>query len=269
MNINFIKAEGAGNDFIIVDSENLPEGVDLSKLAKALCERKKSIGADGFLIYDKSKDCDFKMRIFNPDGQEVSMCGNGARCIALYSHKKRAQKNKFCIETKAGPVEAQINSDIPKLKMTSPKDIKLDFDLQLKNEKLTVSFIDTGVPHVVYFVDNLESMDVENVGREIRYHKEFQPEGTNANFVKIIDDRTLHLRTYERGVEEETLACGTGAVASALIASKLKKSISPIDVKVKSNDVLRVYFDIEGSFFKNVYLEGKCRLVYEGRVNYV
>jgi diaminopimelate epimerase len=262
--IKFTKAEAGGNDFIIIDSENLSPEVNLSELTQALCLRKKSIGADGLLIYDKSELCDFKMRIFNPDGQEVNMCGNGARCLALYALKKKLTKEAFKIETRAGIIEADMTGSSPKLKLTDPKDIKLNLTLKLKEGEIKVHFVDTGVPHVVCLVKDLDDFDVLEIGRQIRYHKSFEPEGTNANFIQLQDDKGLKIRTYERGVEDETLACGTGAAAGALIASKVKNLTSPVDLKVKSGQLLRIYFDRKDECFKNVYLEGECNIVFEG-----
>ncbi len=267
MDIDFIKAEGAGNDFIIVDSENLASFDNIGRLAKVLCSRKRSIGADGLLIFDASKSCDFKMRIFNPDGQEVSMCGNGARCLSLYAHQKKGLKSNLCLETRAGFLQTEVNGNIIRLKMPEPESIKMDFILKIDNKKIKVDFINCGVPHVVCFVDNVDNYDVVGIGRKIRYHKEFQPEGTNADFIEILNERSIKLRVYERGVEDETLSCGTGAVASSLIAAKKGKVNPPVNVQTRSGQILKIYFDIVGDLFKNIYLEGECNLVYEGKVN--
>lgn len=265
MEILFVKAESAGNDFVIVDAKDIPQGLDLSAAALDICRPKLAIGADGLLVYDVSQKADFKMRIFNPDGGEVEMCGNGARCIALYAYKRKKAKNKMSIETKAGIIETEINNALPKLKLTDPIDMRLDFNLNLKDKELNVNFVNTGVPHVVCFVEGLDNLEVENIGRSIRYHEEFAPNGTNANFVEVQDERNLKIRTYERGVEKETLACGTGAAASAIIASKLKQVKSSVNVHTASGETLKIYFEIDGDKYKDVCLEGVCRLVYEGK----
>ncbi|MCK5306379.1 MAG: diaminopimelate epimerase [Candidatus Omnitrophica bacterium] len=266
MSFDFIKAEGAGNDFIIIDAVSLPPAANIKELAERFCERNKSIGADGLLVYGESTNCDFKMSIYNPDGNEVEMCGNGARCLALYAYQKKAKENRMMIETKAGRVGVEIKDETVKLKLTEPKDARLNFDLAVGGENLKISFINTGVPHIVCFVDDVSKIDVKTIGRGARFHDEFKPQGTNANFVEILEPGKLKIRTYERGVEEETLACGTGSAAAGVIAGLLKKVTSPVEIETASGEVLKIYFDIETGTCKNVYLEGKCSLVYEGKI---
>jgi diaminopimelate epimerase len=265
MSFDFIKAEGAGNDFIIIDAENLPAAIDINKLVAKICQRKKSIGADGVMLYDKSDTCDFKMRIFNPDGGEVEMCGNGARCLALYAYTYKINKHQMTMETKAGVIEVEINNGIPRLKLTDPKDTKLNFVIAVDNQDLEVAFTNTGVPHVIYEVDKVDEVPVKELGAKIRYHKEFAPEGTNANFIEIADEHNLRIRTYERGVEDETLACGTGSAASAVIAALENKVKSPVNVLTASGEILKIYFDLEKGKCKNLFLEGACNLIYKGK----
>lgn len=266
--IKFTKTVATGNDFIIVDNRDdlLPEK-EKSALAKKLCDRKRAIGADGLLLVEKSKNCDFKMRIFNPDGSEAGMCGNGSRCIALYAAEKEIAKPDMTIETLAGRLDASVRGDVVKVKLTDPKDIKWNLCLMINKCPYKVSFANTGVPHVVHFVDDIEKVDVRNLGSYMRNHGEFAPEGTNADFVKILDKKTIRIRTYERGVEDETLACGTGAVASAIISAETEKMASPVTVETQSGEKIRVYFEIIDGIFKNVYLEGKAAIVYEGVTN--
>ena len=266
MNLDFVKAEGAGNDFIIIDAVSLPPAANIKELTERFCKRNKSIGADGLLIYGESADCDFRMSIYNPDGNEVEMCGNGARCLALYAYQKKAKTDRMLIETKAGRIEVEIKGETVKLKLTEPKDARLNFDLAVNGENIKVHFVNTGVPHVVCFVDDVSKTDVKIVGRAARFHDEFKPQGTNANFVEVLGPRKLKIRTYERGVEEETLACGTGSAAAGVIAGLLKKVTSPVEVETASGEVLKIYFDIKTDTCKNVYLEGKCSLVYEGKI---
>ncbi|MGZ6291190.1 MAG: diaminopimelate epimerase, partial [Syntrophales bacterium] len=165
-----------------------------------------------------------------------------------------------------GIIEAEVRGDTVKVKLTKPQAMKINIPVMLEDRPLEVSFINTGVPHVVLLVDGLDRYDVFNVGRKIRYHKEFQPEGTNANFMEVIDRHVIRIRTYERGVEDETLACGTGAVASALISSSRGLVESPVDVKVQSGETLKIYFDKLDQSFEDIYLEGKANVVYEGRI---
>ena len=265
--IKFTKAVATGNDFVIIDTRlrgisNLPE------LAKKLCDRKRAIGADGLLVIEQSKKADFKMRIFNSDGSEAEMCGNGSRCVALFAvAKKIAKKERMTIETLAGILDASVKGGIVKVKLTDPKDIKWNFCLMINKCPYEVNFVDTGVPHVIHFTEDLDKIDVRNIGSHIRHHGEFSPEGTNADFVKVVDKHTIMVRTYERGVEDETLACGTGAVASAVISAEAEKMSSPVTVETRSGEKVKVYFEMKDGNFRNVYLEGRAKLVYEGATN--
>ncbi len=265
MSFDFIKAEGAGNDFIIIDAVNLPAGMDLNKLVIEICHRKKAIGADGVMLYDKSETCDFKMRIFNPDGSEVEMCGNGARCMGLYAYTYKLNKDQMVMETLAGAIAIEINNGIPRLKLTGPKDTKLNFIISVDDQDMEVSFTDTGVPHVVCLVDGVNEVPLEQIGSKIRFNKEFSPAGTNVNFIEVVDEHNLKIRTYERGVEAETLACGTGSAAAAVVAAMLEKAKSPVNLITASGEILKVYFDLENTQCKNLYLEGACNLIYKGK----
>ncbi len=265
--IKFTKAVATGNDFIIIDNCRPKKriGPDFSLLARELCERKKSVAADGLLVLERSKVADFKMRIFNPDGTEVAMCGNGSRCSALYARSSGiVSRDTMKIETGAGILHARVKGDLVKVKLTDPRDIKWNFCLTIRDCPYKVSFADTGVPHVVHFVSDIDTIDVKGLGGSLRYHKEFSPEGANVDFVQVLDAHTIKVRTYERGVEDETLACGTGVVASAVIASESEKLDPPITVHTKGGERLTVYFDVVEGRFRNVYLEGAARLVYKG-----
>jgi diaminopimelate epimerase len=264
--IKFTKAVATGNDFVIVDNRAGEIKGSLSALAKKLCDRKYAVGADGLLILEKSKKADFKMRIFNPDGSEAEMCGNGSRCAALYAVKNRIAKDKMTIDTAAGIINATVEADIVKVKLGEPRDIKWNLCLTIEKCPYKLNFVDTGVPHVVHFVEDLEKVDVRNLGSHIRHHGEFGPAGANADFVKVVDAHNIKVRTYERGVEDETLACGTGSVAAAIIAAESEKMTSPVTVETRSGEKLKVYFDIIDGNFRNVYLEGKAKLVFDGNL---
>jgi len=194
------------------------------------------------------------MRIFNPDGSDAKMCGNGARCSVLYIGRRNTE-----LETKAGIIQSQLKGNSVKIKLTEPKDLKLNLPIKVNNRTLQVNFINTGVPHTVIFVADLDKIDVINLGRQIRFHKRFAPQGTNVDFVEALSNKSIKIRTYERGVEDETLACGTGVVASALITNYQK-----INVHTKSGEILKVYFDKIGDKFRNVWLEGEAKIVYKG-----
>jgi diaminopimelate epimerase len=265
--IKFTKMVASGNDFVVITPNSKFPAPSLKKLAQKICDRKFGVGADGLLVLEKSKVADLKMRIFNPDGSEPKMCGNGARCVALWLTENREPRTeKLSIETKAGIIQAQVRGDKVKIKLTEPKNIKLDLPIKVNNRSMRVNFIDTGVPHTVIFVEGLEKIDVFNLGRQIRYHKKFSPRGTNVDFVEVLNNNSINLRTYERGVENETLACGTGAVAAAIVMSdKLRLNGSKeIKVQTRSGEVLKVYFEKINHKFKNVWLEGKAKIVYKG-----
>ena len=260
--MRFVKMVASGNDFVVVEAES---GVNWPKLARKLCERKYGAGADGLLLLEQSKEADIRMRIFNPDGGEVSMCGNGARCTAFYI-KLKTKKEKLKIETKAGIIEATVRGNKVRLKMSDPKDIRMNFKLKVGHKALIAHFINTGVEHVVHFTKGLDKVDVKKLGATIRYHKEFAPKGTNANFAEALSKNRVALRTYERGVEDETLACGTGAVAVALAyAMKQPVSGNRIAVYTKGKEILKVSFKRDAYGIYDVHLEGRAEVVYKGR----
>ena len=269
--IKFTKMVASGNDFVVVES--LPKGLLIKKLAKEICDRKYGVGADGLLVLSKAGLNTIRMRIFNSDGSEAQMCGNGARCVALYSVRgqkieDRKQK-KIKIKTMAGIIEAEVNNDTVKIKLTEPKDLKLDIPLKVSGRDLSVNFINTGVPHTVIFVEGIDKIKVKNIGEEIRRHKRFAPAGTNVDFVEILSGDQAKIRTYERGVEDETLACGTGSAAAALIFALKTGALNKISMFTKSGEVLKVYFKKEGERLQDVWLEGKAKIVYGGEYSHV
>lgn len=254
--LKFAKMVGSGNDFIIIEGK--PAG-NLSGLAKTLCDRKFGIGADGLLLLNKRKDANLSMRIFNADGSEAEMCGNGARCAAFFSGRP-----KISLHTAAGIINAQVLAGQVKIQLTAPKDIKLDIPLIVNKRSLKVNFINTGVAHVVIFVNGIDSLDLKHIGRSIRNHQKFSPRGTNVNFVEEKDKNLIRIRTYERGVEDETLACGTGSTAAALIFALKNNLDNLIKVKTQSGEILKVTFQKENGEFIKVWLEGSVRIVYKG-----
>jgi diaminopimelate epimerase len=260
MRINFLKLVGNGNDFVLIDCRRQPVRA-LNVVARRICNRKYGIGADGLLVLESSKRADARMRIFNSDGSEAEMCGNGARCAAYYLNKANAT-----LDTKAGIIRARLKAEMVKIRLTNPKPLTLNMAVQLKR-KLRVNFINTGVPHVVVFVHGLDKIDVPFLGRILRNHKKFSPGGTNVNFVETFNSNTIRVRTYERGVEDETLACGTGSVASALVFAANSGADRKIKVITASGEILNVYFNRDGLRFSDVWLEGKVKLVCKGVYN--
>jgi len=267
--IEFTKAVASGNDFIVLDIFKKNKSFDrqnYSSLSKLLCERKFSIGADGLLVLEPSSKADFKMRIINPDGSEASMCGNGSRCAALYAYVEKIAKKTMSIETLAGNLFVKLENHNIRVNMTQPRDIKKNFKIKLNGHSIKANFINTGVEHVVCFMNSIDNIDVKKLGSAIRYHRIFSPRGTNANFVKVINASTIEVRTYERGVEDETFSCGTGATASAIISALLGKTKPPVNVSTKAKNKLKIYFDLNGQAVKNVFLEGTAKIVYNGKI---
>ncbi|MBP7216871.1 MAG: diaminopimelate epimerase [Candidatus Omnitrophica bacterium] len=268
--INFSKMVASGNDFVVVERASLPPALNLARLAKSVCDRKFGIGADGLLVLEKIKDADARMRIFNADGSEANMCGNGARCVAYYLAHAQGRNNcdSLTIKTRAGLLKASVRNGQVKLRLTDPTVIRFAIPVEIAGRLIKVNFINTGVPHAVVFVEGLASLAVAPLGEEIRYHKTFAPQGTNANFVEVLARDTIRVRTYERGVEDETLACGTGTVASALVWAAQSNMRTPGLVKVitQGKETLKVYFSRNKNTFTNVWLEGKARIVFQGEL---
>jgi diaminopimelate epimerase len=264
--VRFMKMDGAGNDFILID--NRPGDIDLDRsLIVRLCDRHRGIGADGILLLEKaSNHADFRMRYFNADGGEAEMCGNGARCFARFANKVAGGHDKISFETPAGVIAAELTGDLVTLQMTEPTGLRLSIDVRDADQNKTIHFINSGVPHVVIPVSRIDDVDVRREGSAIRRHKMFSPNGTNVNFIEKRGPEKLAVRTYERGVEDETLACGTGVVASALIFSIVEKVNGPITVIVRGGDELQVGFEKGRNRFRNVTLTGPAEFVFEGTI---
>ncbi len=259
---------GAGNDFIVIDAH---KGLNLKRLALKVCDRTYGIGADGLIVFDQSKKSDYRMRIINADGTEAEMCGNGARCLAAYIvQNKKPKKKLFSIETLAGEILGGATGEVANIRLSEPKDFKIKIPLTIKKRKIEVSYIDTGVPHVVIFVEALDKIDVQTLGNIIRFHSKFKPRGANVNFVEQIKKNLVHARTYERGVEGETKACGTGSVASAIVtyiksnAEVLNKKNAKMKVRTASKEILEITFDINDGQPANVWLKGSAKFIAKG-----
>lgn len=239
----FWKMHGAGNDFILADDRSGGFPSDEPSFRAGLCDRRRGIGSDGLLLIQASSVADFRMRFFNPDGAEADFCGNGARCIARLAHEIGAAPADMRIETGAGLVRAEILAPpLVRLHLPPPKDWRLNLSIAWKNKELPLHFVNTGVPHAVAVVDDLATVDVPALGAFIRRHPLFAPAGTNADFIQIRGPDSLAIRTYERGVEGETLACGTGILAAALVAEKLGLVRAPVRVRAAGGDELEVGF---------------------------
>ncbi len=265
--ITFFKMSGSGNDFIIVDNrQKVVKDNDLPDFIHRICRRKMSVGADGFILIEPSNKADFKWRFFNSDGSKAEMCGNGARCAARFAYVTGIAGKNLSFETEAGVISGQVKDDRAKVKMPDPVELRLDFNIELKNGPVTVCSVNTGVPHVVVMSETIEDINVFDLGREIRFHEAFIPAGTNVNFICQQKQGHLAIRTYERGVENETLACGTGSIAAALITSCKAQWQSPINLVTRSGESLTIYFKKDGSIFKDIFLEGDARIIYSAQL---
>ncbi|GAB6192549.1 diaminopimelate epimerase [Desulfocastanea catecholica] len=268
--IAFEKMSGTGNDFVIIDNRtaDIPLA-EQAEFARKICRRMFSVGADGLILIEKSALADFAWNFYNADGSVAEMCGNGSRCAARFAYRHKIAGRKMTIATLAGIVEAEISpeeEDVVRVKMTKPFDFRLDISLQIGDEERPVAYVNTGVPHAVIFVQE-DDVPVKTWGRKVRFHQIFEPKGANANFVKLLPDGRLKVRTYERGVEAETMACGTGAVAAALFASLLKGMDSPVEVVTSGGDVLTIFFDLhDGPVAENIFLQGPTRLICTGNL---
>jgi len=266
--VAFTKMSGAGNDFIICEHQ---AKTNFITLARKICNRTNGIGADGLVILGPSRRTDYRMRIINADGSEAEMCGNGARCLASYIARfKRPAQQRFGMETLAGIILAEAEGDVATIRLTEPRAYRPDITVTINNRPLHMHSIDTGVPHVTIFVSGLETIDVNQIGRAIRFHKAFAPKGTNVNFAEILKPDLVDVRTYERGVEAETRACGTGSVASALMAwMQMHPQTTAITgarmrVKTRNGDILDVTFDVIDQRPVQVWLKGPARLIARG-----
>jgi diaminopimelate epimerase len=265
--VRFTKMNGAGNDFILFDNRKGDIDLDRNQIAH-LCDRHRGIGADGILLLENATNrADFRMRYFNADGGEAEMCGNGARCFARYANKVGRQKNRISFETPAGVISAELRGDLVTLRMTEPCDLRRNIDLSIAAENKKVHFINSGVPHVVIPVAQIDDADVRREGAAIRYHKMFSPSGANVNFIEKCGSNKIAIRTYERGVEDETLACGTGIVASALIFAANENCEGPVTVLARGGDELQVGFERTRDQFRNVTLTGPAEFVFEGTID--
>ena len=268
MKIPFWKMHGAGNDFILVDDRALTfPAADHSWLA-AIGSRRTGVGCEGIILIQPSDSVHFKMRFFNPDGSEVDMCGNGARCIARLAHEIGVAPDHMKFETGAGMIEAEMVGERVRLAMTTPKDWRLNQLLDLDGVKRPYGFVNSGVPHVIMPVEDLDGEDVARTGAAIRYHKDFAPKGTKANFIKVTGPSALRIRTYERGVEAETLACGTGMVAAGLIAGRMGWVKAPVHITCASGDVIEVNFVLTADGADKVTMLGPAAHVFSGILPY-
>ncbi len=258
MKIEFHKYQGTGNDFILIDNRANQYDTVTEKQVAFLCNRHYGIGADGLMLLNVKQGFDFEMKYYNADGGEGSLCGNGGRCMVKFAAKMGIHKTNYSFLAVDGDHEAEINPDgLVRLKMN---------DVNKVDSYTNHYVLDTGSPHYVKHIRNVEQMDVKNDGRLIRYSKKFERNGINVNFVETLDNDTIYVRTYERGVEDETLSCGTGVTASALVSAHIDNGFNHVEVRTPGGS-LSVDFDKRGdSSFQNIWLNGPATFVFKGDI---
>ena len=260
----FYKMSGGGNDFILIDNtdNSIPES-KASGLAEKLCKRQLSVGADGLILICSSEEDDFKWLFYNSDGSIAEMCGNGARCAARFAYLQDIAGKNMTFGTLAGKIKAEIIDDNSvKVLMTPPLEANFNYSIEVDEKNLEVSSVNTGVPHVVIKSENIDKEPLFETGKKIRFHDKYSPAGTNVNFYEITGDSEVSMRTYERGVEGETLACGTGAVAVAITANTCENIKFPVKIKTRSRATLTIHKQDN-----NFFLEGEARIIYQGVLN--
>ncbi len=262
--LRFTKMNGAGNDFVMVDNRGGDVRLNAQQISQ-ICDRHRGVGADGVLLLENAANgADFRMRYYNRDGGEAEMCGNGARCFARFAHKVTGAQGEISFETPAGVIGAELHGESVTLRMSEPQDLRLNLTLPAVDAYQKLHFINSGVPHVVVPVSRIDDVEVRRDGAAIRKHEMFSPKGANVNFLEKRGPGKIAIRTYERGVEDETLACGTGVVASALIFAATEKIEGPIGVTVRGGSELQVGFKRKGVDFSEVTLTGPAEFVFEG-----
>jgi diaminopimelate epimerase len=276
----FTKMSGAGNDFVLINKDQNKGFLLDKKNVSSICDRRNGIGADGLITISKDKNYDFSMEYYNADGSTGTLCGNGARCAIKFAKINGMLKNgtaKF-LSNKKKYSGRLLKDNIVEFNLNEPKNLKENFDIEIENYKINASYVDTGSPHVVIFIenifengksvfDNLDDMPIFELGKKIRYSKYFHPKGANVNFIKLKENK-IYIRTYERGVENETLACGTGAVAAALICNIKKEINSPIKLITRGKKQLIVDFNTLNGKFVNLSLIGPAKIIFDGEFSF-
>ncbi len=285
--LKFTKMNGAGNDFVMLDNRDNSLALEKHAIEK-ICDRHRGVGADGMLIVEPAQNgADFRMRYYNSDGSEAEMCGNGARCFARFAQRVSGKNGDVSFETMAGVIRAKMIGENVRIQMSEPHSLALNQSLSAGSAKIVVHSLNTGVPHAVVFVggsakpsdhpsthpllqslrEDLNAVEVRTLGNALRIHPHFAPKGTNVNFVTQTGPGAIAIRTYERGVEDETLACGTGMVACALIFGELASAASPVQVKVRGGDTLEIAWERTGDTWQNVTLTGPADFTFDGEIS--
>lgn len=262
----FSKYSGCGNDFVLFDNRRKLFRPEYFPIIPSLCHRNLGIGADGVILLEHSDLCAFRMRIFNADGSEAEMCGNGLRCFGRFLTDQGVSQDTFTVEVGGKAYTLEIKAGSVSASMPPPAEVQWDLNLKTERQSYRYDFLDTGVPHAVIFVDDLDKVDLEGEGPFIRHHSLFAPRGTNVDFAMKSPCGGIKVRTYERGVEGETLACGTGCAAAALSAAKKFRLPSPVTVLPKSDAPLKIYFSTSAHGFSELRMEGPADFIFQGEI---
>jgi diaminopimelate epimerase len=263
--IPMAKLSASANDFIVLDNRNGIFSRAAGEMARRLCSRRYSVGADGLILIENSIKASFRVRFFNPDGKEFNTCGNGGRCAARFAFHSVITGKKMKIETNIGVIEAEVLTKTVKLQFVEPSKMKLNLSIPFRNKVISGHFVRLGDPHYVVYTTNLRDHPIVGLAREIRYHESFAPEGTNVHFIEPVSRQQLRIRSYERGIEDETLACGSGCVSAALTTFCSSQTMPPVTFEPQSGIPLTVHFRTDNGF-QDIFLEGDARLIFEGNL---
>jgi diaminopimelate epimerase len=261
--IPFTKLSASANDFIVLDNRNRAFSQVASSIARRICARRYSVGADGLILVENSNRATVRIRYVNPDGQEFNTCGNGGRAAARYTHLFVKPERQITMETNIGMVKAEVVEQSVKLQLVNPTEIRLNINLPLEGEVYSGHFVQTGDPHFVIPFQNIRNIDFVTLARKLRHHEQFAPDGANIHFVEQTSRNQMKIRSFERGVENETLACGSGCVSSATSLFRAGKTDPPVMFEPQSGIPVKVHFQPREDFGE-IYLEGDARLVYQG-----
>jgi diaminopimelate epimerase len=265
--MEFFKMSGGGNDFIVVDNRSNQVRSELvPDLVRRISVRALSVGCDGVIFLETSRVADFRATFLNPDGR-ITFCGNGGRCVSRLAYLMGMVGPRMRVETIKMVHDATVEGERVRFAMPAALRLRMGMKLEVDGQVLEACSIDTGVPHVVVFKEAPHSVSITDWGRKLRSHPELGSEGANVNFVMVVDDHTLAIRTYERGVEGETLSCGTGCVAAALVTASLGMTKSPVACWTRSGVTLTVNFQGGAGAFSHISLEGDARLIYQGNLS--